>query len=92
LGTTAWRLRGGLDDGTSSEEVNDGASSRDIFGRKFWHLDGVSESLRKLGFAKAAQRFIYTRITVATGISDINMAIAAENHSSNERLPSSARC
>jgi hypothetical protein len=30
------RLWGGLDDGTGSEEVDDGAGSRKIFDRKFW--------------------------------------------------------
>jgi hypothetical protein len=50
--TMAWRLRGGLDDGTGSKEVDDGAGSNEIFGRKFWQIDGMSESLRGLGFAK----------------------------------------
>jgi hypothetical protein len=54
-GTTAWRLRGGLDNGTGSREVDDGAGYREIFGGKFWQPDGVSESLQGLGFAKAAQ-------------------------------------
>jgi hypothetical protein len=52
--TTARRLLGGHDDGTSSTgEVDDEAGSGDIFGRKFWRLDGVCESLRGLWFAKA---------------------------------------
>jgi hypothetical protein len=50
-----WRLWGGLDDGTSSREVHNGAGSREIFGGNFWLLDGVSESLRGLGFANATQ-------------------------------------
>jgi hypothetical protein len=33
--TMAWRLRGGLSDGTGSGEVDDGASSREIFSGKF---------------------------------------------------------
>jgi hypothetical protein len=53
--TMAWRLRGGHDDDTCSGEVNDGVSSREIFGGKFWQPDGVSESLRGLGFAKIVQ-------------------------------------
>jgi hypothetical protein len=69
-----WRLQGGLDDGTSSEEVDNGVSSMEIFGRKFWQPVGVSERLRGLRFAKAAQRFIYRRITVATGIGDVSRA------------------
>jgi hypothetical protein len=36
-----------------SGEVNDGVGSREIFGGKFWQLDGVSESLCGLEFAKA---------------------------------------
>jgi hypothetical protein len=36
-----------------SGEVDDGAGSREIFGGKFWQLDGVSESLWGLEFAKA---------------------------------------
>jgi hypothetical protein len=31
----AWRLQGGLDDGMGSREVDDGAGSMEIFGRKF---------------------------------------------------------
>jgi hypothetical protein len=50
----ARRFRGGLNDGTGSREVNDGVSSREIFGGKFCQPDGVSESLRGLGFAKVA--------------------------------------
>jgi hypothetical protein len=33
---TAWRLRGGLDDGTESGEVDSDTGSRENFGRKFW--------------------------------------------------------
>jgi hypothetical protein len=44
------RLRGGLDDSTGSREVDDGAGSREVFSRKFWQPDGVSERLRGLGF------------------------------------------
>jgi hypothetical protein len=51
----AQRLRGGLDDGTGSEEVDNGADSRENFVLKFWQTDGVSQSLRGLGFAKAVQ-------------------------------------
>jgi hypothetical protein len=43
---TTRRLQGGLDDGTGSKEVDDRASSREIFDEKFWQPDGVSESLR----------------------------------------------
>jgi hypothetical protein len=46
----ARRLWRGLNDNTDSEEVDDSAGSREIFGRKFWQPDGVSESLRELGF------------------------------------------
>jgi hypothetical protein len=53
--TMTWRLWGGLDDGTGSREVHNGAGSREIFGGNFWLLDGVSESLRGLGFANATQ-------------------------------------
>jgi hypothetical protein len=85
------RLQGGPDDGTdSTKEVDDGAGSRENFGRKYWKPNGVSESLLGLGLAKAAQRFIYRRITVGMGNSDISMAVSTENHSSNGRLPSSA--
>jgi hypothetical protein len=86
------RLRGGLDDGTGSGEVDNGMGSRQIFSGKFGQLDGVSESLRGLGFAKTAQRFIYRGTTVATSIGDVSRAIATENHSSNGWLPSSTRC
>jgi hypothetical protein len=65
--TTAWRLQGGLNDGMSSEEVDDGVGSRKIFDGKFWQLDDISESLRGLGFTKSMQWFIYRRITVAMG-------------------------
>jgi hypothetical protein len=51
----ARRLRGGLDDGTGSKEVDNGADSKENFVLKFWQTDGVSQSLRGLGFAKAAQ-------------------------------------
>jgi hypothetical protein len=90
--TVAWRLRGGHDDGMGSEEVDDGAGSKEIFGRKFWQPDGVSESLRGLGFAKTVQQFIYRGTTVATSISGVIGAIATENHSSDGPLPSSDRC
>jgi hypothetical protein len=66
-----------------SEEIDDGAGSWEIFGTKFWPPDGTSESLRELGFAKAAQRFIYRIIIVAMGIDDVSKAIASENHNSN---------
>jgi hypothetical protein len=52
----------------------------------------VSESLRGLGFAKAAQRFTYRGTIVAMGISDIIMAIATENHSSDGPQQSSDHC
>jgi hypothetical protein len=90
--TMAWRLRAGLDDGTGSGEVDYGMCSRKIFGKKFWQPDGVSESLRGLGFAKATQWFIYKGTAVAMGISDIIRSVATENHSSNGLLPSSDRC
>jgi hypothetical protein len=90
--TTVQRLQGGLDDGTGSGEVDDSKGSREIFGWKFWQPDGVSECLRGLGFAKATQRFIYRRITVATSISDVSRAIATENHSNNGQLSSVASC
>jgi hypothetical protein len=41
----ARRLRGGLEDDAGSGEVDDSASSRENFGRKFWRPDGMSESL-----------------------------------------------
>jgi hypothetical protein len=69
------RLRGGLDDDTGSEEVDDGMGSREIFDEKFWQPHGVSESLRGLGFVKTAQQFIYREATVATGISDVIKAL-----------------
>jgi hypothetical protein len=90
--TTAWRLQGGFNNEMYSRAIDDSADSREIFDGKFWQPDGVSESLRRLGFAKTTQQFIYRRITVAMGISDVNRAIATENHSSNRRLPSSAHC
>jgi hypothetical protein len=80
--TTARRLWGGLDNGIGSEEVNNGAGSKEIFGRKVWQPDSVSESLRGLGFTNDTQWFIYTGTTVATGISDVIRAVATENHSS----------
>jgi hypothetical protein len=89
---TARRLLGGLDDGTGSREVDDGTISREIFDGKFWQSDGVSESLRGLGFAKETQQFIYRGTKVAKGISDVIRVVATENHSSNERLPSSTHC
>jgi hypothetical protein len=52
LAMIAWRLCWGLDDGVGSGEVKDGAG-------KFWQPDGMSESLRALGFAMVVQRFIY---------------------------------
>jgi hypothetical protein len=42
----------------------------------------VSESFRGLGFARDTQWFIYRRIIVATGINDVNRAIATGKHSS----------
>jgi hypothetical protein len=77
------RLRGGLDRGTSSGEVDDGAGSMKIFSGKFWQPDGVSESLQGLGFAKASQWFIYRGAIVATCICDIIGAVATQNHSSD---------
>jgi hypothetical protein len=74
--TMAWRCQGGLKDGTDSGEVDDGAGSREIFGGKFWQPDGMSESLRRLGFANHAHQFIYRGTTVATCISDISRAVA----------------
>jgi hypothetical protein len=91
-GMTVWRLQGGLDDGTGSGKVDDGAGSREIFGGKFWQPDGVSESLWELGFAMAAQQFIYRGTRVATGRGDIIKTVATENRSSDGRLPSSSRC
>jgi hypothetical protein len=72
----ARRIRGGLDDGTDSGEVDDSAGSRENFDRKIWQPDVVSESLRGFEFAKAVQRFIYWGTTVTMGISDVIMAIA----------------
>jgi hypothetical protein len=91
-GTMVWRLRGGHDDSMGSGEVNDGTSSREIFGGKFYQPDGVSESLWEIGFAMAAQRFIYRGTTVATNIGDVIRDVATENHSSDRRLQSSACC
>jgi hypothetical protein len=51
----ARRLRVGLNDGMGSREVNDGTGSREIVSGKFWQADGVSETLRELGFAKVVQ-------------------------------------
>jgi hypothetical protein len=85
LGRTL-RQRGG------SGEVNDGAGSREIFGGKFWQPGDMSESLRGLGFAKAAQRFIYRGTTVATGISDVIGTVATKNHSNDMPLPLSDCC
>jgi hypothetical protein len=39
------RLQGGLNHGMGSGEVNDDVDSREIFDRKFWQPDDVSESL-----------------------------------------------
>jgi hypothetical protein len=89
---TAQRLWGGLDDGTGSGEVDVIVDSSEIFCGKFWQPDSVSESLRGLGFAKAAQRFTYRGTIVAMGISDIIMAIATENHSSDGPQQSSDHC
>jgi hypothetical protein len=85
------RLRGGLDDDMGSGEVDDGVGSGKIFGGKFWQPGGVSECLLGLGFAKAAQQFIYRGTTLAMGFSDIITVVASENHSSDGCLPSSAR-
>jgi hypothetical protein len=43
--TMTRRLQGGLNDGMGSGEVNDDVDSREIFDRKFWQPDDVSESL-----------------------------------------------
>jgi hypothetical protein len=75
-----------------SREVDNGVGSKENFDRKFWHPDGVSESLRGLGFAKVTQQFIHRRTAVAMDIGDISRTIATENHSSNGRLPLAARC
>jgi hypothetical protein len=73
-------------------EVDDDAGSREIFYGKVWQPDDVSESVWGLGFTKAAQRFIYRRITVSMGTGDVNKAIATENNNSNEQPPSEAHC
>jgi hypothetical protein len=54
-GRTQWWCRGSgrTRQWTGSREVNDGVSSKEIFGGKFWQPDGVSESLQELGFGKA---------------------------------------
>jgi hypothetical protein len=75
-----------------SGEVDDGVGSSEFFCEKFWQLDSVSERLRRLGFTKATQRFVYRGTTVATCISDIIGAVATENHSSDGPLPSSCHC
>jgi hypothetical protein len=90
--TMARKLRGGLDDGTGSEEVDNNAGYREIFDRKFWQPDGVSESLRGLGFTNTMQRFIYKGTTLAMGISDVIGAITIKNHSRDGPLPSSDCC
>jgi hypothetical protein len=41
----ARRLYGGLDNDTGSREVDDGVGSREIFSKKFWQPEGMSESL-----------------------------------------------
>jgi hypothetical protein len=79
---TARRLRRGLNDGTGSGEADDGVGPREIFGEK-WQPNGVSESIKGLGFTKAVHQFIYRGTTVATEISDVIRAIATENHSSD---------
>jgi hypothetical protein len=89
---TTQRLHEGLNSGTGSREVDNGVGSREFFIGKFWHPDGVSESLQGLGFVKVVQRFIYRGTIVATVISDIIGAIATENLSSDGPLPSSNRC
>jgi hypothetical protein len=83
-------MQGGLNDGIGSGEVDDSTGSWEIFGGNFWQLDGVSESLWGLGFAKATQRFIYRGTTIAMTMSDIIKAVASENYNSDGRLPSSA--
>jgi hypothetical protein len=74
--TMARRLQGGLDNGTSSGEVDDDTGSMEIFAAKFWQPDCVSESIRGLWFAKIAQRFIYWRITIAMSTSDVSIFVA----------------
>jgi hypothetical protein len=86
------RLRGGLDNGAVSGEVDDSTSSREIFGRKLWLPDGVSDKLRGLGFAIAAQWFIYRGTTLAMGTGDISRPVATEDHNSDGQLPSLAHC
>jgi hypothetical protein len=86
----ARRLHGGVDDSTVSKEVDDGADSREIFDGKFCQPDGMSENLQGIRDVKVMQRFIYRRITVPTVIGDVSRPVATKNHSSNERLPSSA--
>jgi hypothetical protein len=90
--TTAQSLWGVLNDGKGSGEVDDGAGSREIFGAIFWQPNGMSESLRGLGFTEATQWFIYRGTTIATGISDIIGAVATNNHSCDGPLPSSDQC
>jgi hypothetical protein len=87
-----WRLLGVLDDDTGFGKLEHGADSREIFSRKFWQPDGLSESLQGLVFAKVVQRFTYRGTTITTGIGDISKAIAIEKHSSNGWLPSSTHC
>jgi hypothetical protein len=89
---TARRLWGGLNDSMGSGEVDDGVGSKECFGRKFCQPDSVSESLRGLGVAKAAQQFIYRGTTAAVAISDVIEAVITENHSSDGPLPSSDHC
>jgi hypothetical protein len=48
----------------------------------------MSENLQGLGFAKAAQQFIYKGTTSATDSGDITRHIATEDHSSNRRMMS----
>jgi hypothetical protein len=52
-----------------------------IFGEIFSHHGDVS-----------VQQFIYRGTTVATGTGEVSKAVATENHSSDERLLSSAHC
>jgi hypothetical protein len=82
----------GLSNDAGSGKVDDNAGSREIFSNKFWQPYGAGESLQGLGFAKAAQRLIYWGTIVAMGIGDVSRAVATKNHSSDERLPSSAHC
>jgi hypothetical protein len=92
VGNDGMEAPGILNNGMGSDKVDDGAGSREIFGRKFWQHDDESERLQGLGFTKTMQRFIYRGTTIATGINDAIRAVATENHSSDGRLPSSARC